>query len=66
MQCQSYFPLYSSHYDLNMDNNGGVGPINGILHGTHCNNYVSSLPAAEFLRQTILTHEATFRDQVTI
>ncbi|KAJ8451424.1 hypothetical protein Cgig2_017815 [Carnegiea gigantea] len=64
MQCQSYFPLYSLHYDLNVDNNGGVGPINGILHSTHYNNCVSSLPAAEFLRQTILTHEATFRDQV--
>lgn len=64
MQCQSYFPLYSSPYDLNMDNNGGVGPINGILQSTHYKNYVSSLPVAEFLRQTILTHEATFRDQV--
>lgn len=64
MQCQSYFPLYSSHYDLNMDNNGGVGPVNGILQSTRYNNYVSSLPVAEFLRQTILTHEATFRDQV--
>lgn len=67
MQCQSYFPSYNSHYDLNMDNNGGVKPIyngNGIFRNGHYNNFVSSLPVAEFFRQTILMQEVTFRDQV--
>jgi len=66
MQCQSYFPSYGSHCDLNMDNNGGVRPTNGILRSTHYNNYVSSLPVAEFVRQTVLRHETTFRHQVTV
>lgn len=76
MQCQSYFPVYHSHYDLNANSNGGVKPLynngNETFQSGHYNNYVSSSPAPqghfsygkEFLRQTILMHEATFRDQV--
>ncbi|XP_074316420.1 uncharacterized protein LOC141652727 [Silene latifolia] len=74
MQCHSYLPVYHSHYDLNVDINAGSRPNNngnGIFRTEHCNNYVSTLsvPRAifsykELVRQTMVMHEATFKDQV--
>lgn len=75
MQCQSYFPVYHSHYDLNVDPNGGGAPPlyngNGAFQGGHYKDYVSALPVPrepflykEVLRQTMLMHEVTFKDQV--
>ncbi|KAH9606570.1 hypothetical protein KSS87_016740 [Heliosperma pusillum] len=76
MQCQSYFPVYHSHYDLNVDISGGSRPNNngnGIFRSEHCNNYVSSSPVPpasfgykELVRQTMVMHEATFKDQVIV
>lgn len=74
MQCQSYFPVYHSHYDLNVDANGGATPLytgNGTFQSGHYKDYVSSSPIPrepflykEVLRQTMLMHEVTFKDQV--
>lgn len=76
MQCQSYFPVFRSHYDLNVDANGGATatPVyngNGAFGSGHYNDYVSPLPIPggpfaykELLRQTMLMHEVTFKDQV--
>lgn len=71
MQCQSYFPVYHSNYDLNLDANGGAKPIhngNGTFQSGHYSKYVLPSPVPqgplELVRQTILMHEATFRDQV--
>ncbi|KMT10746.1 hypothetical protein BVRB_5g114040 [Beta vulgaris subsp. vulgaris] len=76
MQCQSYFPVFRSHYDLNVDANGGATatPVyngNGTFGSGHYNDYVSPSPVRggpfaykELLRQTMLMHEVTFKDQV--
>lgn len=69
MQCQSYFPVYHSNYDLNLNANSGARPIhniNGTFQSGHYSKYTSPVPQGplELLRQTILMHEATFRDQV--
>lgn len=74
MQCQSYFPVYHSHYDLNVEANGGATPLyngNGTFQNGHYKDYVSSSPIPrepflykEVLRQTMLMHQVTFKDQV--
>lgn len=75
MQCHSYFPVCHSHYDLNVDANGGAAPLyngNSTFRSGHYNDYMGSSPLPrqlafayrESLRQTMLMHEDTFRDQV--
>ncbi|KAL2935374.1 Protein GlcT [Bienertia sinuspersici] len=73
MKCQSYLPVHHSCYDLNVDANVGASPLyngNGTFRSGHYSDFVSSpiprgnFPYKELLRQTMLMHEVTFKDQV--
>ncbi|KAK9748102.1 hypothetical protein RND81_02G036300 [Saponaria officinalis] len=74
MQCQSYLPVYQFDYDLNVDTNSCLRVMhdgNATFLSGNYNNHVSILQVLrsnsdykELLRQTMLMHEVTFRDQV--
>ncbi|XP_021761558.1 uncharacterized protein LOC110726392 [Chenopodium quinoa] len=75
MQCKSYFPVYNSQYDLNVDANGGATPMiigNGTFRSGHYHDYVPLSPVPppgqsaykEMLRRTMVLHEVAFKDQV--
>ncbi|KAK9669186.1 hypothetical protein RND81_13G114500 [Saponaria officinalis] len=73
MQCKSYFPVYKSHFDFNVNTNSGSGLVcngNGTFqfgnHNSHGNScaYQAEFGFKELLRQTMLMQEVTFKDQV--
>lgn len=75
MQYKSYFPRHYSTMDLNLDANGSIWPVNNIdrifMNG-HSHDGALLLPFPyqllvqnkAALKQTMLKHEAIFKDQV--
>lgn len=74
MEYSSYFPGYYSTRNLSLDANGSTWPLSvdaKILEsGNYFNGFLSSdcLLAynKEFLKQTMLKHEAIFKNQVKL
>ncbi|KAK0587357.1 hypothetical protein LWI29_021530 [Acer saccharum] len=75
MQCKSYFPGHYSTMDLNMDTSGSIWPFYNVdtvmKSEQYCNGTLSrSSPnqhlvcSKEALKQTMLMHQATFKDQI--
>ncbi|KAK2655478.1 hypothetical protein Ddye_008530 [Dipteronia dyeriana] len=75
MQCKSYFPGHYSTVDLNMDTSGSLWPFYNVdtvmKSEQYCNGTLSrSSPnqhwvySKEALKQTMLMHQATFKDQI--
>ncbi|KAL5746775.1 hypothetical protein ACOSQ2_024072 [Xanthoceras sorbifolium] len=75
MQCKSYFPGHYSTVDLNLDTSGSIWPpynVDTVMKSEqYCNGTLShSSPNQhwmynkEVLKQTMLKHQATFRDQI--
>ncbi|KAL8130394.1 hypothetical protein V2J09_019549 [Rumex salicifolius] len=76
MQCQSYLPLCYAHNDLNMDANGNTRPMYSDHAKPQIGDFNQKLMnfsvsegfhlgyGKEFLRQTILQQEVTFKVQV--
>ncbi|KAL5987261.1 hypothetical protein ACLOJK_038423 [Asimina triloba] len=75
VQCKSYFPGYYSMRDLNEDTKNSTWPLfydEKMLNGGQYYNYFTARPLngyseydKEALKQTMLKHEATFRNQVS-
>ncbi|KAL9243268.1 hypothetical protein vseg_017175 [Gypsophila vaccaria] len=74
MQCKSYLPVYKSHFDFNVDTNGGSRLMcngNGTFPSGNRNNlgptfcaYQADSGFKDLLRQTMLMQEVTFKEQV--